>query len=92
MYTDQFIVAAAIWTNTKFEDIEAGTLQMYGPFQTYDAALIKWRGVAQSNVDNCNHRAFITKPEMDHTVFEPCIQLGENYREILTEYHQFTDV
>lgn len=54
-----YVVHGGVYTDTSFEELEPGTEECYGPFESYDAALNTWRGKMGWNIDNCMHRLFI---------------------------------
>ena len=55
-----FYVRGGIFCDTKFEKVEPGTEESYGPFDTYQEALDEWkRRTFTQKLDICTHRMFI---------------------------------
>jgi hypothetical protein len=52
-----FWVCGGEWADTKFESLIPGSkVELYGPFETKEAAYDEWRAKTWINVDNCHHR------------------------------------
>jgi hypothetical protein len=49
-------VIGGVYTNTEFSELEQGTQECYGPFNTYEEAYSAWNGATWAKVDNCCHR------------------------------------
>lgn len=45
-------VVGGEYKTTKFDQL-ASEFEQYGPFETYDSALKKWRALTGRTVDNC---------------------------------------
>lgn len=58
-----FMIEGGVYTNTDFDEIEAGTEESYGPFETYEIALREWRGRMGWMVDTCCHRLLISNKD-----------------------------
>lgn len=56
-----YMVYGGEYVDTQFEELIPTTEEEYGPFDTYEEALSKWRSRMGWNVDNCHHRLFILK-------------------------------
>jgi hypothetical protein len=54
-----FIVKGGIYTDTKFETLEPGTEENYGPFETREEAVSTWRSKMGWMIDTCCHRLFV---------------------------------
>lgn len=52
-------IEGGVFTDTNFENVVPGTEEAYGPFNSYEEALAKWRGAMGWNIDTCTHRLFI---------------------------------
>ena len=56
-----YIVTGGIFTNTGFSELEPGTQECYGPFDTYEEAFKAWNGATWAKVDICCHRLLIER-------------------------------
>ncbi len=55
-----YIVEGGVFTSTEFKEIEPGTEERYGPFDSYELARAAWVGAMFSpKLDICCHRVFI---------------------------------
>jgi hypothetical protein len=54
-----YTIHGGVFTDTSFTEIEPGTEERYGPFETYEEAVKVWRGRAGWKVDTCTHRLFV---------------------------------
>lgn len=54
-----FIVYGGVFANTDFEEVIAGTAEVYGPFPTREEAETVWSSRSRANVDICCHRLLI---------------------------------
>ncbi len=54
-----FFVKGGVYTSTSFTDLEPGTEEEYGPFDSYPEALEVWSARARQQIDICPHRLSI---------------------------------
>lgn len=55
-----YIVEGGVFTSTEFKEVEPGTEECYGPFDSYELARAAWVGAMFSpKLDICCHRVFI---------------------------------
>ncbi len=55
-----FVVHGGIFTDTDFLHLESDE-ELYGPYPTYERALVEWNRSTRRNLDICCHRVFIEK-------------------------------
>jgi len=54
---DKYWVVGGVYTDTDFKHIASGyKMEEYGPYDTYEEAEDKWRGLAWKTVDICQQR------------------------------------
>lgn len=73
-----FYVIGGEWASTDFDKLNTDTLEACGPYDDPRSALDAWRGRAQRNVDNCNHRVFIATPQFNPETMEPSFKIGDH--------------
>jgi hypothetical protein len=57
-----YIVSGGIFTDTTFKEVQPGTEESYGPFETHEEAIEAWRtGMFNQKLDICTHRLLITE-------------------------------
>ncbi len=62
MNKDKFyVVCGGIYKDTTFAEIEPGTKEIYGPFETYDDAYSIWNAKSRIKMDICCHRLVIDR-------------------------------
>lgn len=72
----QYMVVGGRWKDTGFKSLDHDTLEMYGPYGSFDAAADKWRGVAQLNVDDAHHRVFVAPFDIDPKTNQAILRFG----------------
>lgn len=56
-----YYVCGGIYTDTDFANVEDGTQECYGPFETPEEAMSEWSGRARAKIDICCHRLVIVE-------------------------------
>jgi hypothetical protein len=56
-----FYVRGGVYCDTNFAEVEPGTDESYGPFDTREEAEKVWSGKARANIDTCCHRLVIVE-------------------------------
>ena len=57
---EKYYVKGGVHTGATFSELE--TTEKYGPFNTYNEALVEWRRKTFTQMlDNCYHRLYIVK-------------------------------
>lgn len=54
-----WVVWGGVFTNTRFETLEPGSEELFGPFHDEASALRAWRDGMQRKVDIATHRLFV---------------------------------
>lgn len=60
-----FQIFGGVFTDTTFTEIEPGTEECYGPFETKAEATNVWRGKMGRMIDTCEHRLFVREIEKE---------------------------
>ena len=63
----QYTVEGGVHTDDTFKTVEKGREEFYGPFDSYDAAMVFWRRYTFTQlIDNCYHKLKIVRcPEIN---------------------------
>lgn len=63
MSDKKFLVSGGEYTNTTFKEVIPKTMEVHGPYDTHEEALVKWNERARATLDFCNYRFYITEQE-----------------------------
>lgn len=56
-----YFVSGGEYTDTTFKKVINSTIEIHGPYDTYEEAMVKWNERSRSKLDFCNYRYFIVE-------------------------------